>query len=206
MNQARVYVIDDDSTVLQILEAVLTRAEFDVRACDCPWTFFEEYEPEPVGCLVLDLWLPGMSGLQLVGKVREMGGRHPFIIISGDADIEIATKAMRLGAFDFFEKPFDEGALVSAVQLAIQCDEDNQEQQRIKQTLQQEVAALTQREKKVLELYASGTKSEQVAESLDISVKTVYTHRCHILQKMHVSSMSELIAALDRSRVNVEIG
>jgi RNA polymerase sigma factor (sigma-70 family) len=195
MKQASVYLVDDDVNTLQFLETVMARAGFDVRAYACPLTMLQQYDPSPVGCLVLDLWLPHMNGLQLNDKIREKGGKHPFIIITGDADIKIAIDAMLRGAVDFFEKPLNQQALLSAIRSAVQLDEQQREQQRQQKIIEQRIATLTDREKEVLDLFLTGTSTVQVADALAISAKTVYVHRSHIFTKMHVSSLGELIKA-----------
>jgi two-component system response regulator FixJ len=197
MSQAKVYLVEDDSGVLEFLESTLANAGYDVSAYESPLTLLQDYDPAPHGCLVLDLWLPHMNGLQLNEKLRQKGGDHPFIIITGYGDVEIAIKAMRQGAIDFLEKPIDVDALLGAVRIAVQRDKDARERRAERQRIEQLIATLTGREKQVLQLYLDGSKTDLVAETLDISIKTVYVHRSHIFKKMHVASLGELITKLN---------
>jgi FixJ family two-component response regulator len=158
-----------------------------------PREFFANYDPETPGCLVVDLRLPDMSGLELQRVAARQGSLHPFLIITGHGDVQTAVAAMRQGALDFIEKPFSRQQLLDRVQQAV-----NQDQQQRKLYTQQQhvrglIAALTGREREVLELVVEGKLTKEIARQLGISPKTVEVHRANVVRKMGADNVAELI-------------
>ena len=188
-----VYVIEDDDELRQSLADMIRSVGLQVQHYSHPREFFANYDPQTPGCLVVDLRLPDMSGLELQRVAARQGSLHPFLIITGHGDVQTAVAAMRQGALDFIEKPFSRQQLLDRVQQAITQDQ----QQRRLFTQQQHVrgliAALTGREREVLELVVEGKLTKEIARQLGISPKTVEVHRANVVRKMGADNVAELI-------------
>lgn len=188
-----VYVIEDDDELRESLAAIIRSVGLHVQDYGHPREFFANYDPETPGCLVVDLRLPDMSGLELQRVAARQGSLHPFLIITGHGDVQTAVAAMRQGALDFIEKPFSRQQLLDRVQQAV-----NQDQQQRKLFTQQQqvralIAALTGREREVLELVVEGKLTKEIARQLGISPKTVEVHRANVVRKMGADNVAELI-------------
>lgn len=190
-----VYIVDDDPIARKSVAFLLEILDVDVYPLGTSEAFLETYRPGIPGCLILDVRMPGMSGLELQDHLRREGIDIPVIFVSGHGDIPMTVRAMRGGALDFLTKPYSDQDLLDRVQTALQQD-------RIKQFTKREAAALvarydllTQREHEVLNLIVQGYTNKQVAQSLDISVKTVETHRARVMEKMRADSLAELCLA-----------
>ncbi len=190
-SSAVVHVVDDDEAVRQSLAFLLRTAEIDVKTYDSAVALLSDLPRN--GCIITDVRMPEVSGIDLLRRLRELGVALPVIVITGHGDVPLAVEAMKLGAMDFLEKPFDDGALLAAVRSALS-DEDansrrNQEQSEIKEKL----AALSNRERQVLEGLVSGHPNKTIAHNLGISPRTVEIYRANVMTKMNAASLSELV-------------
>jgi len=195
MNQATVFVVDDDSSTRELLAWLMKRHGLRTEVFPDARTFLKSYKSEMPGCLVVDLNMPGMSGLELQQYLKEHGVQLPVIFISGRADVPKAVKAVKAGAIDFIEKPFDYRRVVALVEECLKRDAEARARHEARRGHSERLAQLTQREREVLELVVAGRMNREIAEKLDISIKTVEAHRAKIMEKLEVNSVAELVQA-----------
>jgi FixJ family two-component response regulator len=193
MSDRTVFVVDDDEAVRRALRFLLHTAGHTVEVFPSASAFLESYEPDRRGCLVLDIRMPQMTGLDLQNELNARGWRIPAIFITGHGTVPIAIAAMKAGAFDFIEKPLRDEALLESVERALGWDQTTREQRLELTALKTRAAILTPREREVLELVATGEPNKIIARRLGISFRTVELHRSHILEKMGARTISELI-------------
>ena len=192
MSDAVVHLIDDDEHVRRALAFLLGTAGFAVKVYDSGTAFLGKYDGDAVGCIVSDVRMPGLDGLQLLRKLKEMGSKTPVIVMTGHADVALAVEAMKAGAVDFIEKPFPDEKLLAAVQAALA--------QRLSakpagdaDQIRERLSSLTQREKEVLDGLLAGHPNKTIAFDLGLSPRTVEVHRANVMTKMGASSLSELV-------------
>lgn len=190
-----VYVVDDDTSVRQSIGFLLDILDFEVRLLGSAQEFLDSYQPGIPACLILDVRMPGMGGLELQDRLRERELDLPLIFISGHGDIPMAVRAIRKGAIDFLQKPFKDQDLLDCVQKAIALDRQRQRERREELTQMARYDFLTPREREVMRLILDGLTNRLIASSLEISPKTVETHRARVMEKMHASSLAELFQA-----------
>ena len=195
-----VFVVDDDNSTRELLAWLMKRHNLRTELFADARAFLESYREDRPGCLVVDLNMPGMSGLDLQQYLKGQGVRLPVIFLSGRADVPKAVKAVREGAIDFIEKPFDYRRVVELVEQCIRRDGEQRAAIEAKRTYCERVAALTQREREVMGLVVAGKMNREIAESLDISIKTVEAHRARIMEKLEVGSVAELVQVTLASR------
>ena len=195
MSHPTVFVVDDDSSTRELLAWLMKRHGLRVEVFADARAFLKIYRSEMPGCLVVDLNMPGMSGLDLQQYLKEHGVLLPVIFLSGRADVPKAVKAVREGAIDFIEKPFDYKRVVSLVEDCLKRDAEDREKHERRRACAARLAQLTQREREVLELVVAGRMNREIAEKLDISIKTVEAHRAKIMEKLEVNSVAELVQA-----------
>jgi FixJ family two-component response regulator len=193
MPDKTVFVIDDDAAVRQGLSFMLRSAGYSVEAYPSAHSFLEDYDPRRGGCLLLDLQMPRMTGLDLQQRLNLRGWRIPVIFITGHGTIPSAIAAMKSGAFDFIEKPLREDTLLESVERALHWNDKAYEERLERTTLQGRAALLTAREREVFELVAGGEPNKVIASRLGISFRTVELHRTHIIEKLKARSLSDLI-------------
>jgi two-component system response regulator FixJ len=193
MPDKTVFVIDDDAGVRQGLRFMLRAAGYSVEAFPSARSFLEDYHPRRSGCLLLDIQLPQMSGLELQQTLNLRGWRIPVIFITGHGTVPLAIAAMKAGAFDFIEKPLREDALVESIERALRWNDRAYEERLERATLQTRAVSLTPREREVFELVAAGEPNKAIAHHLGISFRTVELHRAHIIEKLQARSLSDLI-------------
>ena len=193
MPDKTVFVVDDDAAVRQGLRFMLRAAGYSVEAFPSARSFLEEYDPRPGGCLLLDVQMPQMSGLELQQRINVRGWRIPVIFITGHGTVQLAIAAVKAGAFDFIEKPLREEALLESIERALHWNDWAYEERLERATLQTRVASLTPREREVFELVARGEPNKVIARHLGISFRTVELHRAHIIEKLQARSLSDLI-------------
>lgn len=190
---ATVFVIDDDASVRNSLRWLIESVQLPVQAYKDAQSFLDAYSGQETGCLIIDVRMPGMSGLDLQDILKQHAIHLPVIIVTGHADVSMAVRAFKSGAFDFIEKPFNDQHLIERIQQAIEKSCSEQVEARRRQYAMDRLATLSGREQQVLDCIVAGSSNKQIARQLEISVKTVETHRANLMNKMQVGSVSELV-------------
>lgn len=190
-----VHVIDDDDSIRELLTWLMKRNAIRAEAHPNAKSFLKAYRPGTPGCLILDLYMPGMSGLDLQQYLKEAGIEMPVIFLSGRADVPKAVAAVKSGAIDFIEKPFDYRRIVELVRECLRRDADARAGREAARGRAERLATLTQREREVLERVIAGKVNRLIAEEMQISIKTVEAHRARIMEKLAVDSVAELVQA-----------
>ncbi|MBM83279.1 MAG: DNA-binding response regulator [Planctomycetaceae bacterium] len=188
-----VFIVDDDPTFRKSLHFLIESVGVNAVTFESANQFFDDYDPQIPGCVVLDVRMPGMSGLELQEQLRERNLNIPVIVITAFGDVPMAVRAMKAGALDFFEKPFSDQTLLDQVQKAINDDVEQHRHHVEKQHFAQRAEQLTRRELEVMELVVEGMSSKEIANELDVSFKTVEAHRAKIMKKMEARSVPHLI-------------
>lgn len=196
-----VYVVDDDATTRQSVVFLLESLELDARSYASASEFLADYQPGIPACLVLDVRMPGMSGLELQERLHQDLIELPVIFVSGHGDIPMVVRAMRQGAVDFLQKPYHDQDLLDRVQQAIELDRRRQIARREEVMVMARYNFLTPRERDVFTLIIDGLTNKAIGQRLNISPKTVETHRARVMEKMHAESLADLFqhhAVIDR--------
>jgi len=188
-----VFVVDDDRAMRESLSWLLDSVGLRVRSYATAADFLAEHDPAQPGCLVLDVRMPGMSGLDLQAELARRGVELPTIVITGHAEVSMAVRAVKAGAIDFIEKPFSDQLLLDRVRQALEVDLEAREVRRRREDARRRLATLTAREREVLDLVVAGKANKEIASALGVSPKTVEVHRAHVMSKMCVDSLAELI-------------
>ena len=187
-----VFVVDDDESVCRSLRELIATVGFNVRTFGSALEFIDSYDPVQPSCVVLDVRMPGMSGLGLQRKLARCGGRLPIVFITGYGDVPTATEAMKNGAVDFIEKPFSEQKLLESINKAVQASLSIHRHQAEIDDIQERLNSLTSRERQILEGIVDGKTNKAIAVELNLSPKTVDFHRCNIMEKMGVNNVVQL--------------
>lgn len=193
VNGAAVYIVDDDKAVRDSLRWLIESIKLNVETFSSAQEFLENYRNNTISCLLLDIRMPGLSGLELQQELKQRGIHLPVIFITGHGDVPMAVRAMKAGAYDFIEKPFNDQELLDRIQQALldyQCSREKQDYYR---ELKQRVERLTVREDEVMNMVVDGKQNKDIATKLGISTKTVEVHRAHVMDKMGASSVAELV-------------
>jgi len=188
-----VFVVDDDRAMRDSLSWLLDSVGLRVRSYATAAEFLADHDPAQPGCLVLDVRMPGMSGLDLQAELARRGVELPTIVITGHAEVSMAVRAVKAGAIDFIEKPFSDQLLLDRVRQALQIDLEARDVRRRREDALRRLATLTAREREVLNLVVAGKQNKEIASELGVSPKTVEVHRAHVMSKMCVDSLAELI-------------
>jgi FixJ family two-component response regulator len=196
--QAVVFIIDDDPSVRDGVGDLLRSVGLDVQAFSSTHEFLQSNRPNAPGCIVLDVRLPGASGLEFQRSLADSSIRLPVIFISGHGDISMSVKAIKSGAMEFLTKPLREQELLDAVQAGIERDRIRREQDKLISELQVRFNSLTVREREVLPLVVTGRLNKQVAGDLGLSEMTVKVHRSQIMRKMRAKSLVDLVRMADQ--------
>ncbi|MHB1372576.1 MAG: response regulator transcription factor [Thauera sp.] len=200
MNAACTYIIDDDEAIRDALEWLFKTRGVPCRAWPSGEAFLAAWQPDWRGCIVLDIRMQGMSGLECFDILLARGCELPVIFITGHGDVPMAVSALKKGAFHFIEKPFNDLDLVDLVEKALAVDRDRQRAAASRETIEARLATLTQREREVMELILEGKYNKVIADDLSISMRTVEAHRSRIFDKMDVRSAVELAQLLTTLR------
>ena len=193
--QPTVFVVDDDESIRELLTWLMKRAGLRVESFSSGRAFLKAWRREGPACVVLDLHLPDMSGLDLQKQLIERGDAVPVVFLSGRADVPKAVHAVKSGAVDFIEKPFDYRRIVAVVQESLRRDAEGAAARAHARRVAERLATLTQREREVMDRVVAGRINREIAEELAISVKTVEAHRARIMEKLEVGSVAELVQA-----------
>jgi FixJ family two-component response regulator len=196
-----VFIVDDDAAVLKSLARLLRSARLDVLAFGSPQEFLERHDPRAPGCLVLDLAMPGLNGLELQAALMAKGSTIPIIFLTGHGDIPTSVQAMKRGALDFLTKPVKDDDLLQSVKAAIEKDRTARQARAELDDIQARLATLTQREREVLIHVVSGQLNKETAAELGIVEKTIKVHRARVMEKMKVDSVVELVRLTERAGI-----
>jgi len=188
-----VFIVDDDASVRRSIQDLLSSVGLRSEAFGSPQEFLDSKSAGRPGCLVLDVRLPGMSGLDCQRQLAEAGVTIPIIFVTGHGDVPMTVRAMKSGAVEFLTKPFRSQELLDAVQQALECDRLTREKLRETAELRNRFETLTPREREVMELVVSGLLNKQIAAELGIGEHTVKIHRGHLMEKMKADSLPALI-------------
>ncbi len=184
-----VYIIDDDDAIRDSMEMLMRSVALTAETYPSAQAFLDTHDPMKAGCLLVDVRMPGMSGLELQQLLAEQGNRLPVIIMTGHGDIDMAVQAMKAGAVDFIEKPFDAEALLASINACLQ----RRTEAKGIQAQAQRLAQLTQREREVFECLADGKPNKMIGADLDISARTVEVHRARIMEKLGAKSLADIV-------------
>jgi two-component system response regulator FixJ len=188
-----VYIVDDDDAVRSALRLLLKSVGLATTPLSSAQEFLATYDLQQPGCLILDVRMPGMSGLELQQQLNLRGAIIPVIFITGHGDIPMAVEAMQQGAFDFLQKPFRDQDLLDRIQRALAKDVTGRVELRERSRIKERLESLTAREREVLELVASGKPNKIMAADLGVSQRTVEIHRARVMEKMGASSLAQLV-------------
>jgi FixJ family two-component response regulator len=188
-----VYIVDDDESMREALTLLIRSVGYTTVAFSRPGDFLAEHDPAATGCVVLDVRMPQMSGLEVQQHLNRSGSLLPVILITGHADVPMAVQAMKDGAFDFLQKPFREQDLIDRVNAALTLDEENRRVVERRQDLQRRADALTPREHEVMAAVVDGKANKVIAVDLRLSERTVEIHRANVMEKMGARSIAHLV-------------
>jgi two-component system, LuxR family, response regulator FixJ len=188
-----VHVIDDDDAVRESLSFLLRTARMEVRTYESAAAFLSGLANVRSGCIITDVRMPEISGVDLLRRLKELGVGIPVIVITGHGDVQLAVEAMKIGAVDFIEKPFDDELLLTAVKSALNRSGKDARQQAERAGLHDKLSVLSTREREVLEGLVAGKPNKIIAFDLGISPRTVEIYRAHVMTKMDAGSLSELV-------------
>ncbi len=191
-----IYIVDDDEALRDSLVWLLESSGYQVCAFESSEAFLEAYTPAMTGCLVLDVRMPGMSGLELFEALRERHCTLPVIFITGHGDVPMAVSAVKRGAVDFIEKPFGDRDMLGLIEASLARERAGREKRLVEAETARRLTELTQREREVLDLIIAGKLNKQIADVLGISIKTVEVHRARVMEKMCANSLAELVQSV----------
>lgn len=199
-SEATVFIVEDDAAVRDSLQLLLRLRGFAARGFASADAFLAGIGSNQGGCLLLDLRMPGKGGLELQAELLDRGLRLPVVVITAHGDVAAARAAFRAGAVDFLEKPLDEDALLSAIRAALERDRQRRRAERMQADVEARIARLTARERDVMWLAADGRKNREIAAALGLSPRTVEIYKAHMMEKLQVNGLPELLALLRDSK------
>jgi FixJ family two-component response regulator len=192
-HKAMVFIVDDDDDVRAAIARLLSTAHYGTRTFDSAHDFLANHNPEPPGCIILDVAMPGLTGLQLQQFLATSDTPRPIIFLTGVGDVPTSVRAMKAGAVNFLTKPVDDTELFAAIEEAIRVDQVERRFRQRKQIIEKRLAKLTPRERQVLEHVVSGQLNKQIAADLGTVEKTIKVHRSRVMHKMGARSVAELV-------------
>jgi len=196
-----VYVIDDDQAMRDSLEFLLGSADFDVRLFESALDFLNEMPNLPFGCIVSDVRMPGMNGMDLLKQLKNDRARLPVVIMTGHGDVPLAVEAMKLGAIDFIEKPFEDDRLIGMIETSLKQAGEEARSEAVSQDIVARIQSLSPRERQVMDGLIAGMSNKVIAREFDISPRTIEVYRANVMTKMQASSLSELVRMAMRGGV-----
>jgi len=199
--EGTVYVIDDDAAMRDSLEFLLDAAGFSVTLFDDASAFLEQLPGLTFGCVVSDIRMPGIDGMELLRSLKSSRSDVPIIIMTGHGDIPLAVEAIKLGAMDFLEKPFEDERLIGAIRNAFKQGEDSARTKGATTELMARIAGLSQRERQVMDGLVAGLSNKLIARDYDISPRTIEVYRANVMTKMQARSLSELVRLAVRAGI-----
>jgi two-component system response regulator FixJ len=191
--ERKVYVIDDDAAMRDSLNFLLGAAGFDVTMFDTATKFLNVLPRLDFGCVVSDVRMPGIDGIELLKRMKALTSRFPIVIITGHGDVPLAVEAMKLGAVDFLEKPFEDDRLIAMIDTAIRQSDPAARDQAVTRDLAARIASLSPRERQVMDGLIAGLSNKLIARDHDISPRTIEVYRANVMTKMQANSLSELV-------------
>jgi two-component system, LuxR family, response regulator FixJ len=191
--QRVVHVIDDDEALRESLAFLLRAAQLEVKSYASARAFLDELPDESLGCVITDVRMPDISGIDLLRRLKDLKIGVPVIVVTGHGDVALAVEAMKIGAADFFEKPFDDDLLLASVRSALQEQEGQKKRYAERAEIESRIAALSPRERDVLRGLVEGRANKQIAFDLGISPRTVEIYRANLMNKMQADSLSDLV-------------
>ena len=191
--QPTVYIVDDDQATRKSLRWLVETLGVPVQTFHCAVSFLDAYDPSMPGCLVLDMMMPGMSGLELQRELNDRGIDIPVIVLTGYADVATAVRTLKGGAVEFLEKPFNDDVLLEQIRLALALDSRRRSDRGARDVVRDRMSRLTPREREILDLVVEGLSSKEIAARLNVSFKTVEAHRAKVMRKMEAESVAQLV-------------
>lgn len=198
---ATVFVVDDDPSVLKSLGRLLRSARLEVATFGSPREFLERHDPRTPGCLVLDVAMPGLNGLELQEALMKRGSTIPIVFLTGHGDIPMSVQAMKRGALDFLTKPVHDEELLQAIRSALDRDQIARQARAELDDILARLATLTPREREVLDHVVTGQLNKQIAADLGTVEKTIKVHRARVMEKLKVQSVAELVRLAERAGI-----
>jgi FixJ family two-component response regulator len=193
-----IFIVDDDEVIRNTIGQLAESVDLQAKKFASAQEFLDSCSPDQPGCLILDIRMPGMSGIQLQAKLIEKDIHIPIIFITGHGDVQMAVKAVRNGAVDFIEKPFRNQVLLDRIQEALARDTHLRRKRSFQKAGEEKLKLLTAREQQVLDLVKIGTPNKNIATMLGVSLRTVEGHRANIMEKLKVQSVAELVTFIER--------
>src|SRR5690606_842171 len=191
--QPAIYIVDDDDGMRRALSVLMSTVGYQIIAFDKPTEFLEKFDPNQHGCLVLDVRMPQMSGLEVQQELNRRGAMLPVIMMTGHGDIPMAVQAMKDGAFDFLQKPFRDQELLDRINSALKQDAENRQMVQRHADMRRRAESLTPREREVMALVVDGRANKVIAIDLGLSERTVEIHRANVMEKMGARSVAHLV-------------
>lgn len=188
-----VFIVDDDDGVRDALQTLVESMDIQTCAFNNVQSFLDNYNPEQPGCLVLDVRMPQLSGLELQEYLKRQGIKTPIIFVSGHSTVAMAVRTLKAGAIDFLEKPVDDQTLLDSIQRALEHDRSMRSDDQWRQNVMQYLSQLSRREEEVMRLLIQGKANKVIAHEMSLSTKTIETHRAHIMRKLGVNSLAGLV-------------
>jgi two-component system response regulator FixJ len=189
----KVYVIDDDAAMRDSLNFLLDAANFEVALFESATNFLEVLPRLDFGCVISDIRMPGIDGIELLRRMKLLDSRFPIVIITGHGDVPLAVEAMKLGAVDFLEKPFEDDRLIGIIEAAIRQNEPAAKDEAVTQDIAARIESLSPRERQVMDGLIAGHSNKMIARNYDISPRTIEVYRANVMTKMQAGSLSELV-------------